>query len=395
MRRITKQMLPIERMTREPEHHFFGYYDLQPWSADGHWHLCHRVAFMDRLPTAADRAELGMIRMSDYQFVPLAATYAWNFQQGAMLQWHPQKPEEIIYNVAFAAAYKTAIKNIRTGDVRFLPRPIASVSPDGRRGLSINFSRLFDFRPGYGYAGIADPFAAASAPAEDGIYLLDIETGAERLIIPLAKIAELFAKKFGGKPPKIVVNHMTFNPAGERFVFLARSMPMPGEKNSGWLTLVATADTEGQNIHIFEGFGSASHYWWRDSERLLIYADRQEAGKIALCLLRDQSQEYEVLDQGFFTFDGHCSYSPDGRFILYDSYPDAEGYRQLFIYDLRKRQPLHLARLFSGRWQDEAIHDIRCDHHPRWNRQGTAISFDSIHEGHRHVYWMDVSSLLA
>ncbi|MCX7935632.1 MAG: hypothetical protein N3A66_10290, partial [Planctomycetota bacterium] len=259
MRRIAEQALPFERMTREPDHYFFGYYDLQPWSADGEWHLCHRVSFMDRLPTATDRAELGMIRMSDYHFTPLATTYAWNFQQGAMLQWHPQRPnDEVIYNVAFAAGYKTAIKNIRTGDIRFLPRPIASVSSDGRHGLSINFSRLFDFRPGYGYAGIPDPFAAAPAPDEDGIFLLDLESGEERLIITLAKIAEIFVRKFGEKPPKVVVNHLTFNPRGERFVFLARSMPMPGENDSGWLTLVATADVAGQRLHVFEGFGGAS-----------------------------------------------------------------------------------------------------------------------------------------
>ncbi|MCX7934250.1 MAG: hypothetical protein N3A66_03215, partial [Planctomycetota bacterium] len=122
-------------------------------------------------------------------------------------------------------------------------------------------------------------------------------------------------------------------------------------------------------------------------------ADRPGPGKMALCLLRDQSQEYEIMDGDFFTFDGHCSYSPAGDFLLYDSYPDAEGYRRLLIYDLRQRRPIPLARLFSGKWSDETCIDIRCDLHPRWNRDGTAISFDSIHEGHRHVYWLDVSPL--
>ena len=37
--------------------------------------------------------------------------------------------------------------------------------------------------------------------------------------------------------------------------------------------------------------------------------------------------------------------------------------------------------------------EIRCDPHPRWNRQGTQVCFDSLHEGHRQVYVMDVSEV--
>lgn len=35
--------------------------------------------------------------------------------------------------------------------------PIAHVERQGCYALSINFSCMFDFRPDYGYAGIADP----------------------------------------------------------------------------------------------------------------------------------------------------------------------------------------------------------------------------------------------
>jgi 2-polyprenyl-6-methoxyphenol hydroxylase-like FAD-dependent oxidoreductase len=38
--------------------------------------------------------------------------------------------------------------------------------------------------------------------------------------------------------------------------------------------------------------------------------------------------------------------------------------------------------------------EIRCDLHPRWNRTGDAISFDSLHEGFRGVYSMQIGPLL-
>ena len=106
MKPIRHQAAPIEKLIEDSGHFFFGYYDLHPWNATGTYHLCHRVPFMDRMPGATDRAELGAIRLSDHTFVPLAETRAWNFQQGAMLQWNPGSPDnEILYNIRSKDAF--------------------------------------------------------------------------------------------------------------------------------------------------------------------------------------------------------------------------------------------------------------------------------------------------
>ncbi|MFZ2656699.1 MAG: hypothetical protein WAX69_17325 [Victivallales bacterium] len=398
MKQIQYQKLPIERLASVPGHYFFGYYDLQPWSADGRFHLCQRVEFMDRLQVATDRAELGMVRMCDGQFIPLSTTYAWNFQQGSMLQWNPAKPgEEIIYNALINNAFTGVIKNIVTGEVRILSRPIAAVDPTGRFGLSINFSRLFDFRPGYGYAGIEDPFRNQAAPEDDGIFLVDLATGDSKLIVSLASLRQRFANA-PAAADKLMVNHITFNPDGSRFVFLLRNMSMPGgasvNPNGGWKTATLTANADGSGLHILMGFGMASHYNWRDPEHLLIWTDGGGRKQPGLYLLRDRSQDVESLFIDADYYDGHCSYSPDRNYILYDSYLHQEGYRKLLLYDLRKRSVTTLAKVYSGNVSHLATPDIRCDLHPRWNRDGIAISFDSIHEGHRNVYWMDLKEIL-
>ena len=86
-------------VTPNDKHSFFGYYDLSVFSADDRYHLVHRVSFCDQLPQQEDIAEIGIIDMSDYSYKKVTETTAWNFQQGAMLQWHPAAPDTaIIYN---------------------------------------------------------------------------------------------------------------------------------------------------------------------------------------------------------------------------------------------------------------------------------------------------------
>ena len=102
----------------------------------------------------------------------------------------------------------------------------------------------------------------------------------------------------------------------------------------------------------------ASHYYWRDSKNLLIHARNKEAEQ--LYLLKDLTQEYEVIDAEYFLKDGHCSYSPCGEWILYNSYPDIESYRHLYLYNVKQKKGGTLASLYSYL---VTIINMRCDLH--------------------------------
>ena len=88
------------------------------------------------------------------------------------------------------------------------------------------------------------------------------------------------------------------------------------------------------------------------------------------------------------TEDGHCSFSPDRRWVLNDTYPDTYGMRTLMLYRWRDGKRIDLARLYSPkeRWWGE----IRCDLHPRWSRDGNRICVDSVHNGERQMYLIDI-----
>ena len=370
-------------------HYFFGYYDLQAYSADMKKHLCNRVPFMDRFPGKDDIAELGYIDLDTLKFVKLAETTAWNFQQGCMLQWNPLCEDEIIYNVRVTDSdnelpFRTCIQNIVTGKKRYCDRAVANVSPDGKYGLSINFARVYDFRPGYGYGGFKDPNFDIPQPDNDGVWLIDMLTGKSRLIIDYARIT----REFGNEKyldSKFVVNHITFNTESNRFLFLNRNFPNTGK---GWATTLFTSDLEG-NLCLLLDSTMVSHYHWKNGSQILAYCNGDPNDRPGVYLIDDfTAKSFRYGEECFERGDIHTIYSPDRRFIMGDGYPDKEQHRSLYVYDSTDGSWDIFVRVYSDK--PEFV-DNRCDLHALWSPDGRRVSYDSTETKRREIYELDVS----
>jgi len=379
-----------ERLSAADANVFFGYYDLPAVDAPTGRHLAHRVPFRDRLPVAGDEAELGVINLDGERvFRPFARTRAWNFQQGAMLQWLGDGTGRVFYNDVQpeGGGYRGVLHDLATGKRTFTDRALANLSRDGRWGLAVDFDRTHDFRPGYGYAAQDDPREGVPHPADDGIWVCNLRTGTSRLVLSLAELHERVRALSPLMEQKLLVNHLTFNPSASRFVFLLRNFPAPGPRVKGqpaWITAVFTAARDGSDLRLSVPPGYASHYHWRDDTTIVFHCDGPDGPQ--LYEITDATPpRFAALDREFFKRDGHCSYSPDGRWLLYDSYPDAAGKQHLLLYDLRECRGRELGSFAA---LPVSVTDIRCDLHPRWLPDGR-ISFDSTHEGFRGLYLID------
>ncbi|RLE80637.1 MAG: hypothetical protein DRJ51_05465 [Thermoprotei archaeon] len=379
--------MKVEPVTRGPRHHFFGYYDKCPWDSTGRYMLALEVGFMDRPPSPSDRVTIGIIDLvEDNRWIPIAETRAWNWQQGCMLQWLPSAPHRrIIYNDRRDRKFISIVMDVWSREKYELPLPVYALSPDGRYALTLNFSRLQWARPGYGYPGVPDPWRADPHPKHDGIYLMDLESGNYELIISLNEIVK-FKPKLSMKKTVHWFNHLLFNKSGNRFVFLHRWRRGKQE----WYTRMLTADRDGTDLYCVADDDMVSHFDWRDSKHILAWAHQYDVGD-RFFLFRDLSREREIVGEGVLTRNGHCSYSPDGRWILTDTYPDSENMRSLFLYDTKKEKLITLGKFFSP---PELRGEIRCDLHPRWSRDGKKVCIDSAHEGSRQVYVVDVSKIV-
>lgn len=380
--------LPVRRITPTDGHYFFGYYDLQPFNQSGTYYLTHKTDFRNRLQFRGDTCEIGILEAANRKYEKLETTRAWNFQQGAMLQWNPLSPEnEIIYNDLKDGEAVSVVMDVRTGKKRYLDRAVANVSPTGKYALSINMSRLYDFRPGYGYAEPSDSFYYKNHAKEDGVFLIDMETGKSKLVLSMEEIWN-FSGSFFGKDEKMIINHITFNTDGSRFLCLVRNFPPSGRRHD---TAVITANTDGSEMYLLSDYGVQSHYYWMDEKHLVIYSDGKELpcarGWANNYILTDRTHEGYIMADAYFIWDNHMSFSPDRRFMLADSYPDSEHNMQpLWIYSMEKNALAEVGKFYS---LPNVCTDVRCDLHPRWNRNGTMITFDSTHEGYRGIYAVD------
>lgn len=346
------------------------------------------TTFIDRPPSPDDPAVIGLVDLAEgNRFRALAETHAWNWQQGTMLHWLPTAPDRlIIYNDRADGRFFSVIQDVHTGEKRFLPRPVYAISRSGRYALSLNFARLHRCRPGYGYCGVVDPGEHEDHPEGDGIYLMDLETGQNRLILSLARIVrDWHREEMDGVQHWF--NHLLFNSDDSRFIFLHRWYRREGP---GRYTRLFTANPDGSGVYLLNADDMTSHFDWRGKTHVLAWAHRHGVGN-RYFLFRDGTQEHEIIGEGVFSSDGHCSYSPDGRWMLTDTYPDRERMRTLILYRLADGKRIDIGRFFSP---PELDGEIRCDLHPRWSRDGRQVCLDSVHEGHRQVYVIDVAGIV-
>ena len=392
----------VHRITSGPEFHIKAYYDIPPWSPSGRLFMCMETEFEDRPPKAEDVLTLGVVDIEEDVFIPLTETRAWNFQQGCMPHWLGE--DEIIYNDRIDDAFRSVVMNVASRAQRILPRPIQAVTPDGSFGLTINYARWGEWRPGYGYAGPADPFHGRAEPAEDEIGVMDLRTGECRTLVTMGDVAALTSALDERKGTPAHLCHPIINTDGTRVQGITRwwapelaanvastkaniDGAVPERRHCMWVV-----DMDGSDLNIVVNDGLVSHAEWRDEDHVLVWANPRYDIPPAYLLFDVRDNSHEVVGEGVLTEDGHMSYHPlDRRWFVTDTYPDQEHMRTLKLYNVEEGREVALGRFHAP---PDLTGELRCDLHPSWNADGTQIAIDSIHEGgRRQVYVIEVGDV--
>ena len=384
---MPSETFEAKAVTQGPKHHFFGYYGICPWDATGQYLLCLESDFHERPPGAEDSAVVGLVELATGRFEPLAETRAWNLQQGCMLHWLPTAPDRLItFNDRQVDRHVAVVLDIHSGKKRVLPRPISGLTRDGRYAVSLNYARLKSLRPVVGYTGLPDLFADQNHPEDDGIYLMDIETGEADVLVSYEEARALLRDDPDAQTHKLWFNHTVINRDDTRVVFVVR-WNEPGIEIKH--TVLVSASLKGGDLRILTDLG-ASHFDWQSARTLIGWVTMKEGDN--WYRIDEPSGEYELLRPDVLTRNGHNSFTQDGVWMLTDTGPDENNLQSLMLWNMEEERLVHLGRFASP---PPFRGEIRCDMHPRWSRDERQVCFDSVHEGTRQVYVMDVSAAVA
>lgn len=381
----------INRISPDDKDHeyFFGYYDKSPWDITDRYVLCLRANNTWSDVSPREKADILLIdtekdENSQERVKVLAETNSWNVQQGCMLQWlGPDYSSNILYNDYRNGKYISVILNIKTMNEKIIPAPVYTVSSDGKFALTLDFSRLYNLRPGYGYYNIPETTKDIPLPDTTAIWKVSLETGEVTELLKYTDFAE-FQPRHEMKEKGTVhkVNHLMLSPNNKRFMVLYRWFN--GERK---YTRLITCNIDGSDMYVLSDDDMVSHCFWKDDTHIIAFENKKKNGT-GYYLMKDKTQEY-IHCWPEMTGDGHPSFSPDRKLVVTDTYPNRSRISSIKIMDgdVTKNEVNEVAKVFSPFKYDN---DTRCDLHPRWNHGGNTICFDSVYEGHRGLYTVNV-----
>ncbi|EKZ97953.1 hypothetical protein D769_17619 [Cupriavidus sp. HMR-1] len=424
--KIEPHPLPCRRLGDGKLHHFFGYYNKSTWDRTDRYVLAQRVPMADADLHPGLIAEIGFFdTQDDDRFQKVGQTTAWNWQMGAQLQWLDGAPgRQLIYNCrtddesAFYPCLGAVIHDVASGVSRPLPMPVYVVAPDSRYALCVDYRRLYVTHQTIGYSDEASLRALPQldlAPARDGIHVMDLATGMSRLIVSYDTLRNFHPVPSMDKAIHWV-SHIEINPSSSRVLFLHRWTERV-EDETCFLHRLITVNPDGTDMRLLEcsdhplpqlaahfdpnAVGTfdyekseyqISHPLWKDDTHIIVWGPH--AGSIHYHLYEDRADgEVTVIGADVLTENGHMTFSrthPD--WLLSDTYPDAQtNERILFLYHVPSGVRHDIGSFYTSPTLKK---ENRCDLHPRWSRDGKRVCIDSIHDGNRQMYALDVAALV-
>ena len=367
-------------LTAGPVAHAHSYYDIPVFDGAGLRVVGWTPPETGRHPGPEDAVGVGLVRVdAPGEWEPLGESRAWSWQQGPLAQWVAGGPR-LVWNDREKGRIVARLHDSATGTTKTLPGQVYAVTPDGRTALSLDLTRLDRLRPGYGYPGGAGP--GARRPADAGIWTMDFETGARRLVLSLDRAVRLlnarrgWRDRLGRARMHYWFNHAKIAPGGTRFTVKLRWRRLGGPW-SDVQGVSLTCGLDGAEARILAG--GTSHVIWLDDQTLYYWR------KGGLRLVRDaepEGRDLGPLAPGLVTENVHARHlDAEGRRFVFDT-PYREAV-ELIEWDRTTGEATTIARFAD---HVPARGPFRCDLHPCPAAGGQRLVVTSLAGGRRQMH---------
>ncbi len=373
----------IRQITTGPNNHLFGYIGQSltiPWNSNGNKLLTLSSSFIDHLPDENEPAGVCIVHLDKpegeyFKVEKVEESLGWNPQQGTMFYWNPDNPSsQFFFNTRDKKTGKvyTVLFDIEKGkrihEYKFDDTPVGNsgVCHRGKSFLAINYARMARLRPVTGYKGASDWTEGVEAPSNDGIFIIDIESGKKKLLVSFEKLkTELKKKGFETGGESLFINHTLWNRDGNLLCFFVRA---------GWngqqtrTNVFCTINSDGTNLFVGRKF-IGGHPEWGSGNQMIGKIDNNQ---VIFDIIQEKIVGTIGTPESIPNPEGDISLSPDGNWFVNGYGQDGKNY-------------YNLIRLKDGEWtRSEGIDkgdysgDVRIDSAPRWNRENNQILVQGI-----------------
>jgi hypothetical protein len=226
----------------------------------------------------------------------------------------------------------------------------------------LNYGRLARLRPVTGYPQAFDWTRGQPAPSDDGIFKVEIATGATKLLVSYARLAKaLEARNVDVAGKDLFINHTLTSRDGKRVYFFVRAN---FASRAGRVNVPFTVNSDGSELVAHDMFVGGHPEWdigsriiGRDGPHQAIYdvVERRIVGTIGT-------------PEMFPDPEGDIALSPDGKWFV-------NGYRvkDRNYYAILNRQTGDFVRTEGFDCTGWTSGDLRLDPAPCWNRTSTQL----------------------
>ncbi len=359
---------------------FFGYYDKSPENCRGMLLAQLSSRSTKLLPSANNEVELAVFGQEQNVLFSISIN-AYNWQQGCRAHWLDD--DLFIFN-DYDSEKKTYIAKVYSVNERKQVKEFDHAVQDSFQNeyfISLNYKRLMSLRPDYGYRN-AEPLTSEELQDtnEDGLWYVDLKTGDSKLLFSLADACKIKPEgDFKNAVHKF--NHVMISPSGSHFIFMHRYLL--GKRRFDRLLKLEIATGE---VSLLSDFGMVSHCFWVNDATVLGYL-RGPEGKDGYWLIDIETCEFTAFQHEKLAMFGDGHPHVVGEWFVTDTYPDKARMQHLLLCNLNTGEVKQVGEFFHG---FDFVGETRCDLHPRLSTCGKAVFFDSVFNGQRQLYKMEL-----
>ncbi len=334
---------------------FCGYYDITPFSN------CDRYIFYNKKRNKS--VQIICFDLLLNKEICLGESVAWSTQMGARIFWL-NNSKNLGFNAMRDKRQIFIIKELKTNKlIKKINHPIFDINKDNSLGLSLDFKKLEEMRPGYGFTG--------KNFFKNSIGVVNLKKNIFKKVLSTEDLFDYLNIKNCNDS---YFNHLSWSPCGEFFVFFFLWSKDTKKKTHFFIynykkNILAKISKENEVI---------SHFNWIDKDHL-IFTVKKDVFRYAVFNIKNRRKK---MINGFpENLDGHPSVNPKNRKIfLTDTYQNFLGNQRLFTVNGKKKTlvgEFFLPKRYFGINKN--------DLHPRWSNDGKSIVVDVAFSGKREI----------